>query len=55
MREPEFDPRACGSCGQRLARLEVGLCWLCRGSPEHIKPIVERVMDEIESPRKDAA
>jgi hypothetical protein len=37
--EPEFDPRACGSCGQRLARLEVGLCRLCR---------------TIETPRKDA-
>lgn len=28
--EPEFDPRSCGSCGARLARLEVGLCALCR-------------------------
>jgi hypothetical protein len=38
--EPEFDAKACGSCGQRLARLEVGLCRLCR---------------TIETPRKDAA
>jgi hypothetical protein len=30
MTEPEFDAKACGSCGQRLARLEVGLCKQCR-------------------------
>ena len=51
----------CGSCGLPLARLEVGLCRLCRviapvaDQPDAAAFPSERVLPDIETPRKDTA
>ena len=49
----------CPSCGEFDVGHKELICRLCRvvvlPNPEHIAPIVERVMDEIEETRKDAA
>ena len=48
----------CPSCNTFDVEHKQIVCAYCRGvvpNPEHIKPIVERVMDLFEDDRKDAA